>query len=622
MKLIDIYELGEKSPLKFHLESLEKKLKFVEFPYSSQAVIGVSLGFLSFFTFLYMISVMLQLSEFFQYFFVFTGFIFTAASYVYPANIFYTQRMITYQEEMLKAIMRISTYVSMNTSMEYAIINTKDHLWGTLYTQFNDIVKKIRLRENNTLGEVFEYYTPIWNTVNPDFVKALRLIETAALSNDEDRMKILDEVQETLIISYNTSGKRFAEELAENAKTLVAMGVLFPIITLMLLPLVSVFMPDFIKAPLIAFLYIVFFPGILLLMALNFSAKRVQVDTIRLADSPLYEKPPVWIIAVGIGIVVFMSIPTLIHLNFISMDTPESVKREYQFTSILFCWLMGAGISLAISVLSYYYISKYEKLWNEVNETEHDLPHLLQTFATYLTLNKSVESIIPEVIDDYKTHGFSKHPVVNFFSRLMHELKVSKKSLAELMEKFLPRICPSRKVSGTLAQIVSFTDVSTESAAKAAKMVRKQTISIYQLDDYIRTMLSDTVSLINITTVMLAPMLCAAAILMAMAIVKSLIFIEEVLKSLSFGTVQKLGLVDVTRVIPPTQVEVIVSIYLIEMILVLSLFSSNIKVGSDNFQLIKTIFSNMVGFVVFSIILLVGYFALEKFIFGQFFAGV
>jgi len=328
--ILKIYALGELSPLKFTLPTLEKKLKFVEFPYSSKAVVGVTLGFFSTFFMCTIISMILKMNDFFTYFFVFVGLMLTLAAYMYPANIFYTQRMISYTEEMLKATMRISTYISMNSSMEYAIIHTKDHLWGTLHTQFEDIVKQLRLRVKNTLGEVFEYYTPIWNKANPDFVKALRLIETASMSADEDRRKILDEVQETLIISYHTSGKRFAEELASNAKTLVAIGVLFPIISLMLLPLVSVFMPDYLKTPLITFVYDVLFPGMLLLMALNFSAKRIQVDTIRLKDSPMYKAPPVWIFAIGALIAVSMAIPTIVHLSFIDMETFLSENMSFQ----------------------------------------------------------------------------------------------------------------------------------------------------------------------------------------------------------------------------------------------------------------------------------------------------
>jgi hypothetical protein len=620
MALADIYRYGELSPLKFTLDDVEKKLKFVEFPYPCSSVIGLTLALAFIFIMLTMAAMVLNMSRFFTYFFSFTGIIVAAAAYFYPVNIFYTQRMMSYREEMLNAILRIGTFVSMNTSMEYAVINTKDHLWGTLRTQFEDITRQMRLRVKNTMGEIFEQYTPIWNEANPDFVKALRLIETAAMADEHDRRKILDEVQETLIMSYHTAGKRFAEELADNAKSLVALGVLFPIISLMLLPLVSVFMPKIIETPMIAFVYDVLFPGLLLIMALNFSAKRIQVDTIRLSDSPLYKNPSVWIYALGALIVIACAIPTIMHLTFIDMDNPMTVSREYAFGSIFTCWLLGAGIAGALILLSSLYVAKYEGLWNEVYETERDLPHLLQTFSTYLTLNRSVESIIPEIIDDYKTHGFSKHPAVKFFSKMMHDLRVSKKSIAELTEKVLPNICPSKKVSGTLSQIISFTDVSTENAAKAAKMVRKQTIAIYRLDDYIRTMLSDTISLINITTAVLAPMLCAAAILMSMAIVKSLIYIGQVLASLTLGTVTQLSLVKVELIIPPTVVEVIVSIYLLEMIVVLSVFSSNIKIGNDSFQIIKDIGSNvLVGFLLFSIILLLGYYGLEKFIFEQFF---
>ncbi|MBW2990109.1 hypothetical protein KY348_00215 [Candidatus Woesearchaeota archaeon] len=539
---------------------------------------------------------------------------------MYPVHIFYTQRMMSYREEMLKSIMRIATFISMNTSMEYAIINTRRHLWGTLKTQFTDIVNKLQRRDYNTLGDAFEHYTPIWNEVNPDFVKSLRLIETAAMSKEEDRMKILDEVQETLIISYHTMGKRFAEDLSSKAKSLVTIGVLFPVISLMLLPLVSVFLPEVVSTPLVTFFYTILFPVLLLVMALNFSALRIQVDTIRISDSPLYKKPSAWLLLIGAIIILVFSAPTIAHLLTIDMAIPESVENEYKFVSIIICLLLGLGVALAIFVLSQIYVRKYHKLWKDVDMTERDLPHLLQSFSTYLTLNRSVESIISDIVDDYKIHGFSKHPVVKFFSNIILQLKVSKKSVANLAKTLLPKICPSRKVSGTLSQIISFTDISQESAAKAAKMIRKQTISIYQLDDYIQTMLSETISLINITVSLLAPILCAAAVLMSMAIVKSLVFVEKILSALAFGAKIDLALAKVELIIPPTIIEVVVAIYLLEMILVLSLFSSNIKYGHDMFQFVKTLLSNLMGFLIFVVILVLGYYFLETLVFGEIFA--
>ncbi|RME52755.1 hypothetical protein D6783_03860 [Candidatus Woesearchaeota archaeon] len=608
MALDFVYELGLASPLKFSIGYVDKRLKFVEYKYDSRAITGASVGVLALCVILALFGA--TISNFFVYFFFFAGVILSLTFYIYPVNIVYSQRLIEYTEEMLKAIMRIATFIQMNQSMEYAVLNTTKELRGTLKTQFQDITNQLRLRKKNTLGEVIEEYTPIWNAINPDFIKSFKLLETASLSTEEDKAKIIDEVLETLIISYHTAGKRFAEDLSNKAKTLIAVGVLFPIISLMLLPLVSVFLPTLIQGTLITFVYDVAFPTFILLMALDFSSRRIQVNTINLKESPFYKPLPKPLFIVAAGIVVIFAIPGILQL--ISID-PTNMKREYLFPSIFFVWLLGMGVATGILIITYNYVRKHASLWHEVDETERDLPHLLQTFSTYLTLNMSVESILPEVVDDYKTHGFGSHPIVKFFSMLVHKLKVSKMTVLELTHDLLPKICPSRKLTNILSNIISFTDISQESAAQATKMIRKQTISIYELDDYIKTLLAETVALINVTTAFLAPILSAAAVLMSLAIVKSLTFISSVLEGIqkSFGSsdsqITKLQLVNIEEIIAPTILTVVVSIYLLEMILVLSLFQSNVKVGNDSFQLAKTINASMLGWFIYSVILLGGH---------------
>lgn len=617
MALEFIYDLGQRSPLKFSIANVDRRLKFIEYEYDSRAIVGASLGTLIIFTFLTALSA--PISTFFVYLFLFAGVILAITFYIYPVNIVYSQRLIEYNEEMLKAIMRIATFIQMNQSMEYAVFNTAEELRGTLRTQFQDIKKQLRLRKKNTLGEVIEEYTPIWNSINPDFIKSFKLLETASLSSEEDKRSIVEEVLETLIISYHTAGKRFAEDLSNKAKTLIAVGVLFPIISLMLLPLVSVFLPDLIQATLLVFIYDVAFPTFILLMALDFSSRRIQVDTINLKESPQYTPLPNLLYIIAVAVMLIGAIPAILQLLTIN---PAIIKREYEIWSLIKVWSLGMGMIAGIFIVNYTYIRKYSKLWHEVDETERDLPHLLQTLSTYLTLNLSVESILPEIVDDYKTHGFSKHPVVKFFTQLVHKLKVSKMTIQELTHRLLPKICPSKKMTNVLSNIISFTDISQESAAQATKMIRKQTISIYQLDDYIKTLLSETVALISVTTAFLAPILSAAAVLMGMAIVKSLTYISDVLAGIqsSFGSsesITQLQLVDISQIIPPTILATIVSVYLIEMILVLSLFQSNVKVGNDTYQLAKTINSSMMGWIIYSLILIGGHWLMISYLFSN-----
>jgi hypothetical protein len=223
------------------------------------------------------------------------------------------------------------------------------------------------------------------------------------------------------------------------------------------------------------------------------------------------------------------------------------------------------------------------------------------------------------VINDYRSFGFADHPVVKAFERIQHYLLTSKQSIGQIMQKRLRQLLPSKRTVEILSQITSFSEISQASSARAAKMIREQTIGVYKLDDYIKTLLAETVSLINITTTMLAPLLCAAAVIMSVAIVKSLVFITAQLALIAsaFGSVgpMNFSLVDTSKIIPPLLIEVIVSVYLVEIILILSYFSTSINVGNDKFKLFQSIRSNIMGFIIYTVILFGGYFFIVNVLF-------
>jgi hypothetical protein len=616
MDLLSIYKFGKFIPM-ISLPEVDEKLAFILFKYRSKDILGVAV--LALIICFFLALVLSPFSPFFKYTFVYLGIIISIFLYIYPTKIYYAQQMIDYSEEMLRAIMKLSTFISIHTSMEYSFKETALDLRGTLRLQFDDILTKIKHKEYSSLGEALSLYIPQWNKTNPDFVKSLKLLQTAEISPESEKKQIITEVIETIILSYHQSGKRFAESLASKSKSLVAMGVLLPIISLMILPLASIFLPGIVSAPLIAFIYNIVFPSVLLVMALNFSVERIQVDTIHLEDSPKYEPVPFLTYVMSAIIAAILAIPTYFHAASINLSTAELASREYTVSSILMMGAAPFGIVIAIWLFTKAYLKQYEKMWDDVSEVEQDFPYLLQIFSTYLNLNQSVESIIPEIINDYETHGFKDHSVVRIFKELDLRLRTSKKTIEVLFTEHLPKICPSHKVSQSLKHIVSFTNISQKSAASASKMVREQTLSIYKLDDYIRSLLSETVGLISITVTFLAPLLSAVAVIMSLAIVMSLSFISDQLETISSSMgaqVKGLELVDIQTIIPPTIIELIVSIYLIEMILVLSLYLTNIKIGNDRYQFIKTLNSNIIfGFMLYATILISGFVIFRSYIF-------
>jgi len=604
MAFSDIYSIGRSIPIGWNDQKMQRKLTFVLYEYESRDIIATALIILI--SGCLLAGLTLALFPFIAYVFLFLGVVIATVVYVYPSHIFYSRAMGEYNEEMLRAILRMTTFISMDTSIEYAFIETTDHLHGTLRLQFKNIKHSITRKQKMTLGEALEEYVPIWNEVNPTFVKSFRLLQTAALIGGQDRDKILNETIETMLLNYSTLGKRYAEELSNNAQKLITIGILIPIMSLMLLPLMSVFLPEFVRPSVLAFIYVALFPTITLLMALNFGAKRLQVDTVHIEDASEFKPMPEWIAWACIGIAVMFAIPSLV---FISDVTAGSGDAE-SFYAITMGWLISFGITAGVGIYAMIYSSRYKTLWNEVNDIEQDLPHLLQSFSTYLTLNIATENVIGEIIDDYEKFGMADHPVVKAFRKIQHTMLTSKENIEEIFERDLPKMLPSRKVNQVLLQIISFSQISQESSAKVARMVREQTIGVYKLDDYLKTMLAETGGLINITTTLLAPLLAAAAVVMSVAIVKSIVFITEQLTAIaaSFGSsTTSFSIVDTTKVIAPVYLEVIVGIFLVETIIVMSLFSTTINTGNDKFKFWQTLGSNMTGFIIYTILLFGGY---------------
>lgn len=614
MEFKDIYGIGKMLPFPLELEKVDAKLKFVMFPYRSKHILTTALlffliGIFGYYFFSLIIPFVATLLLFF-------GVLFAIIAYVYPVHIYYFQQMGDYNEEMLRAVLRIASYIQMGTSIEYAIIQTKEHLRGTLQLQFQDIYNQLHRKTKTNLGDVISEYTPIWNSVNPLFVKSLRLLQIAGMTEKTERESIIEETVETFLLNYHTQGKRFAEDLANKAKKLIGVGVLLPIMSLMMLPLVSVFMPELLNTSLLFFIYDIVFPTVTLLMALNFSVKRIQTDTIKIENARDYKPMPHWIFYAAILIILILSVPSIAHVQ--TIDLVNNHVREYSLTAVFVMWIISFGLVAGVMLIALFYINRNKTLWNNVFQIERDLPHLLQSFSTYSNMNLPIENIIPEIIDDYKRFGLTKHPVVKIFSMLMHYLSTTKKTILDLTKTTFNKLCPSKKVTDILVQLISFSTTSQKSSARLAKTIRQQVMSLYKLDDYLRSLLSETIGLINITTSMLAPLLCAASVIMSLVIVKSLSYISDQLSSISTvlgGNPIELTLVDIPKIIPPTIIELVVGIYLIETIIILSVFSASIQIGNDKFQILKTIVSNMTGFLIYTGILFLGFFFMEQIIF-------
>jgi len=620
-----IYLTGKKIKIIPKSAGLEKKFRQVAFPYtSSEFLSGLFVWLLA----LGLIGVVFftansmnpdPLFELLSYFFLFGALLIPLSGYLYGANIYYTQGILQQKEEMLQALLEIANYLSLNTSLEYAFIEASKGLTGVLGTQFRTINQKIKDKKYTTLSQAFEDYIPIWMEINQDFVKGLNMVQTAALAPGDERDPMLQESINTIIQAYYELGKRSTETLSNQSKSLISLGVMLPMMSLIMLPLISIFLPQVINVPLLIFIYNISCPALLLLLSMQFALNRVQVNTLDLSLSPKFKKMPKIIPIMLILLMILLALPAAWHFMNMDMTTKAGVAKEYQFESLFNVWLMLFGIALAIIAYTYLYVKLNDKTWKEMRQVENDLPHMLQIISSYLVLNRPMESVLTDVKDDYIKHGFKKHAVVKILNELESALYNTKKTLGEIVETKLPEIIASKRLIQVFRRIVHFADIDIAIAAKSSKMIRSQTLSVFKLDNYLRTLLNDTVATVSISIKALAPILAATAVIMAVSIVMSLEFI-----SMEIGKIAKtvglkefnLELVDPSTIIPPTVVSAIVGIYILLTLTILGAYLANIKYGSDRHKVAKTIMGTvMAGFLIYSVMLMLGLYMFTNFVF-------
>lgn len=611
-----LFELGKKFTFFPDVESLDKKFSVIDFDYKSSEVLsGISIFLIT--------TIFLSLITFFipilSYIFLFLGLMLSIGAFLWVNSINYSQKIILLREEMLQALLEISNYISLNYSIEAAVKQTANSLDGVLGKQLKKINDGIDGKKYNTIGEAFEKYIPLWLDINPDFVKGINLLQTAAIAPEKERDDIINEVIETVILSYYDSGKRLTEKLSSQTKALISIGVMIPMMSLILLPLITIFLPQIADSTLLFFVYAVFFPTILLFMSMNFATNRVQVNTINLESSPLFKKMPLPLFIIPIGIALIFLILPIFHILTIDLSTTAGVAREYSLQSIFIIWTGILGLFLAIQLFCFVYLKLNEKLWKDMDETERDLPNLLQIIASYLSLNRSMESIFDDIIEDYKRHGFGQHPSVKIIEKIKLALYNTKKSLKDIAQTILPSIIPSKRMNSIIKRIINFTEIDSKSASKSAKTIRNQTLSIYKLDDYIQTLLSETISIVSLTVIMLSPLLATAATIMAAAIVMSLEFIKQQINSVITsigGRELELAFVNIQQIIPPTTLQFIIGIYFIQTTVILAMFLATIRSGSDKYKIAKTIFESLlISFIIYSVLLFGGYYLFTEVIF-------
>jgi len=308
--------------------------------------------------------------------------------------------------------------------------------------------------------------------------------------------------------------------------------------------------------------------------------------------------------------------------NYLEVQYKPEVLFKLTFYTLSIVWGVGFGLVIYFLGMSYQRL----KIRNEIKMIEDEFQIALFNLSDVLSSGIPVETALEEVAHKYKQSKLEKSPMYTFFIVLIRNMKNFGMTLERaIFDKQYGGILryPSVLIKDIMKIIISSARKSSAILSLAARTISDFLAKTKNVENTLRQMLDEISSAIKLQATFIAPFICAIVATMGTFIVELLQKIAEFLRmveesfnmggtfvhgaTIKFG--ETLGMINIEEVMPPTIFQLIVGIYMIEVVMILSYFLNGIKNGFDitsrNVLIGKTLAS---AIVFYSILLLISLF--------------
>ncbi|MBS3163297.1 hypothetical protein J4427_01270 [Candidatus Woesearchaeota archaeon] len=529
--------------------------------------------------------------------------------------------------QMVLCMLYIVMYMRHTSNLEHAIKFSALHIGSPLSLDLRKIFWDIESGRYSNIKDALDAYLETWRDYNLEFVNSFHLVGSSLFEASEARrLQLLDKALEVILEGTYEKMLHYAQDLKNPITMLHMLGVILPILGLVIFPLIASFMGKLIKWYHLAFLYDIILPIVVFTYGYEILSKRptgygetdIQKQLLKEHASLTF---PFFIIL----LFVFVGLsPIILHVINPNFDMPfgglfgnfldykcGGECGPFGLGSLVISLLVPLGIALGIGIY-------YRKMSKGLIKVREETKKLENEFASSLFQlgNRLSDGVPAEIAFGTVAENMSGTPTGNFFRIVSVNIRNLGMGIKEaIFNQKTGAILsyPSSLIQSSMEVLIESVQKGSKIAAQAMISISTYVSEIHRVNERLKDLLSEIVSSMKSQISFMAPVIAGIVVGIGSMIVGVIVNMGDIFSNYGanatndatgFNNVQQfVQIFNVSEIISPYYFQLVVGIYVIEIIFILTILANGIENGSDRLNQDYLLGKNMIrGAILYTLV--------------------
>jgi hypothetical protein len=527
--------------------------------------------------------------------------------------------------QMVPALLYVVVYMRHTSNLEKAIAFAAEHLQEPLSLDFKKVFYNVQMGKFSTIKESLDNYLETWRDYSPEFIEAFHLIESSLFEPENARrITILEKSLQVVLDGVYDNMLKFTHNVKSPLTNVYMLGVVLPTLALALLPLASSMVGDYLKWTYIFVLFNLIVPFLVFyltdkIMILRPGGHGESTLLERNSLYPQYKSKshyykaflivlPLLILGLMPLIFHYTPLPDLLHMPSDPMlgevlpflDSSEGAfgsqkifdyrevngktKGPFGMGAVLLSMFIPLGLALFFS-LAYKNKTKHLILErNKIKRLEKEFNNSLFQLGNRLGSGLPPELVFGKVAESSK--GLMTE---EFFSKVNYNIRRGGMSIQRaIFDKRQGAInyYPSDLIATSMRILIEASKKGLQVAAISLMSISQYVKNINKITSRLKDILADILSDMKSNMTFLAPLL--SGIVVGLTVMITAILGKLEMSDIIEGGSDQFGVLletfKLTNMAPPYFLQIIIGIYLIQIIFILTATLVGVDAGEDRLE--------------------------------------